>query len=123
MENWSGIKNLSEVEEIRITALKSESVIEIGADVYQRVAQQLKESIGDSCYHNGSLEFDFEGVYSTFTASLIVYRHDAAYPEGKVSEINDIVPVWWEYSTTLKDRGEVLNDFSFAELKTVFLAI
>ena len=38
-------------------------------------------------------------------------------PEGDRDAIADLGPVWWEFHTA-GDGGEVLNDFSFSELRT-----
>ena len=49
-------------------------------------------------------------------ASVIVYRRVERLPEGDRDVIADLVPVWWEFHTA-DDGGEVLNDFSFSELR------
>lgn len=55
--------------------------------------------------------------YSTLTVSAIVYRDSVQMPEGAREVVADMVPVWWEFTTVLPEGGQVLNDFSFGELR------
>lgn len=92
-------------------------MIEITCEIYEAVADRLRAGIGRASYFNGKVEFENEEFYSTLTLTAIVYRRAESLPEGEFSRIADLVPVWWEFST-VQECGEVLNDFSFAELKT-----
>lgn len=92
-------------------------MIEISDSIYRSVAQSLRENIGEGDYFNGTVEYSDEEFHSTLTLTSIVYRRTESLPEGSFSRIADIVPVWWEFST-VQECGQVLNDFSFAELKT-----
>lgn len=40
-------------------------------------------------------------------------------PEGESEVLSDMVPVWWEFRT-VTEEGEVINDFSFGELRKYF---
>lgn len=91
-------------------------MIEISTEIYQAIARRLKAAVGDTNYFNGTVEYETEEFYSTLTLTSIVCRRNESLPEGDFSRIADLVPVWWEFST-VQECGEVLNDFSFAELK------
>ncbi len=103
-------------------ASASAAVIGIDEDLYRATASALYEAIGGDNYFSGSVEIEGDRFHSVLTVSVVVYRGRMELPEGTVHAIVDLVPVWWEFSTTLPDGDEVLNDFSFAELKRVFLA-
>ena len=49
---------------------------------------------------------------------MIVYRRRERLPEGDRDAIADLVPVWWEFHTAV-NGGEVLNDFSFSEVRAL----
>ena len=76
----------------------------------------LAVAIGGGSYFSGSLSFAFGDTECRLTASVIVYRRVERLPEGDRDVIADLVPVWWEFHTA-GDGGEVLNDFSFSELR------
>ncbi len=91
-------------------------MIEITSEIYRAIAGRLKEEVGHADYFNGTVEFETEEFYSALTLTAIVYRRTETIPEGARRPVADIVPVWWEFST-VQECGEVLNDFSFSELK------
>lgn len=95
-------------------------MLEINDLIYEGVAGALAEALEGRDYFSGSVEFDTEEVGTTLIATLLVYRRDERYPEGRRREITDIVPVWWEFRT-IQECGEVSNDFSFGELKKYLL--
>lgn len=84
--------------------------------LYEIAARNLLDAIDDRHYFSGSVSFTFEDAECRLTASLIIYRKHCEMPEGVRTVIDDIVPVWWEFSTE-GNEGEMLNDFSFGELK------
>lgn len=92
-------------------------IYSVSTELYLEVAARLAEAIGGGSYFSGSLTFPFGDMECRLTASLIVYRRRERLPEGDRDAIADLVPVWWEFHTT-GDGGEVLNDFSFACLRT-----
>lgn len=92
-------------------------MIEINCETYRAVADKIKELAGDAHFINGTVEFETDEFYSELKLSAIVYRRTESLPEGDVSRIDDIVPIWWEFKT-VQECGEALNDFSFGELKT-----
>jgi hypothetical protein len=95
-------------------------MIEITNETYRDVAAGLTESISDSDFFNGTIEFDFDEFYAALTITAILHRRNETYPEGLQRVTVDIIPVWWEFST-VQEQGEVLNDFSFSELKKYIL--
>jgi hypothetical protein len=91
-------------------------MIEISAEIYCAIAARLREKIGICDYFNGTVEFETEEFYSTLTLTAIVYRRTETTPECVRRPVSDVVPVWWDFST-VQECGQVLNDFSFMELK------
>lgn len=91
-------------------------MININSDDYRRMADDLRDLVGDRDYFNGSVSIETEKWDGHLNCVLIVYRERISYPEGDCDEIADIVPVWWEFHT-IEENGEVLNDFQFSELK------
>lgn len=98
-------------------------MIEIESEDYVRVAEKLADAVGGSEYFSGSVSCGHGGFDSTLTATVLVYRREDDMPEGKYGTVTDIVPVWWEFSTVAPDGCELVNGFSFAELRKYFLAI
>ena len=88
----------------------------ISTELYLETVEQLAEAIGISNYFSGSLTFRFGEVECRLTASVIVYRRHLIMPEGEQEIISDLIPVWWEFHTTI-DEIEQLNDFSFSSLR------
>ena len=91
-------------------------IYSVSSELYLEVAARLLEAVGDSSYFSGSLSFPFGDAECRLTTSVIVYRRRERLPEGDRDAVVDLVPVWWEFHTT-GEGGEVLNDFSFADLK------
>lgn len=89
----------------------------VSPELYREAASRLSDGIGGSDYFSGSVAFIFEAVDCRLTASVIVYRHTEAAPEGISRPITELVPVWWEFHTVTSE-GEVLNDFSFGTMKS-----
>ena len=84
--------------------------------LYQHVATYLVDLVGQRGYYSGTFEFEFEGVFCEMTLSAVVYHQsqpDVGYTHCAVT---DIIPVWWEFHTYC-DEEELLNDFSFNELR------
>lgn len=88
----------------------------VSPELYREAATRLMDAIDSQNYFSGTVAFRFEQTDCRLTTSVLVYRNRIARPEGVGLAITDLVPVWWEFHTTY-DEGEVLNDFSFAELK------
>ncbi len=88
----------------------------VSSELYDEVAARLCDAIGSGAYFSGTIEFPHADVACRLTASLLFYRRREIWPEGERSCITDVIPVWWEFHTVMPE-GEVLNDFSFSELK------
>lgn len=96
------------------------TMTEISDSVYRAVAGRLLAAIGRNDYFNGRIELDIDGCRASLLATLIIYRTPLRSPEGTGRPIADVVPVWWEFS--LWNQGEeLLNDFSFNELRKLLI--
>lgn len=96
-----------------------QTVYNISPALYNEVAEHLTECVGRNGYFSGSPEFSSNGVECRLVLSAVVYRRRESMPEGEREVISDMVPVWWEFHT-VTDEGEVMNDFSFGELRKYF---
>ena len=93
------------------TKYSFDRIFEFSPEDYSQVANQLLEEIGERQFLSTTLTVELDTFDATFIATLIVYRTS----EG---DIRDVVPVWWEMHTCESDTcEEVLNDFSFGELR------
>lgn len=90
---------------------------EVPLELYDEIRTRLTEAVGDENYFSGTLAFPFGDIFCRLRTSVIVYRRTERLPEGTFPVIDDLVPVWWEFHTESDDAGEVLNDFSFDELR------
>ena len=84
-------------------------------DVYDELAAALQGRIGDGSYFSGTVECLSGDAGVSLRTTLILYRRSDERPEGTVSRIVDVVPVWWE-SHTVWGSEELLNDFDFGEI-------
>lgn len=90
----------------------------VTSELYHQTAVRLVDVIGGSDYFSGSIAFAYGDVDCRLTTSVIVYRREEQAPdEGVAQPIVDCIPVWWEFHTVGPD-GEMINDFSFSELKS-----
>lgn len=85
--------------------------------IYIEVLYRLCDAIGDEDYFSGSICFQADKIECRLAGSWIIYRNRVSYPEGDAEEVSDLIPVWWEFHTTL-DSVELLNNFQFDELRT-----
>ncbi len=91
-------------------------MVRISQKEYQELASVLLENIEGNRYDELNFTYETEEWTGYFHAKLMLYRQTVSYPEGDFKELTDIVPVWVEFHT-VADDGEVLNDFSWDELK------
>ena len=89
---------------------------QISSDFYHEVALQLLDRLDGSGYYSGSFEFDYGSLTCRMVLSAVVYYDRSECATAYRSVVKDVVPVWWEFHTVTCD-GEVLNDFSFNELR------
>ena len=85
-------------------------------ELYQEVATKIIEQVGRRGYYSAALDFEWGGVECHMVLSAVVYRRTEQFPEGESSVVADMVPVWWEFHTFV-DGDEVLNNFSFNEMR------
>lgn len=88
----------------------------VTAALYDEVLARLTDAIGDTDYFSGTLAFAFGQISCRLRVSVIACRRTERLPEGPCRPIADLVPVWWEFFTE-SDEGELLNDFSFDEVR------
>lgn len=89
---------------------------DVSVQLYQQLYRLLSAEIGERGYYSGVLEFSFGEVDCSLHLSAVIYRKRDNFCEGGQSYISDIIPVWWEFHTNTSE-GEVLNNFSFNELR------
>ncbi len=89
----------------------------ISSALYSEVADRLRGYIDGKGYYSGSFEFDFEGIHCLMRLSGVIYRTHETLFENCTRCIEDIVPVWWEFHTFDEAGDELLNEFSFNELR------
>ena len=88
----------------------------ISSKLYHQVATHLVDLVGQRGYYSGTFEFEFEELFCQMALSAVVY-HQSQPDEGyKSCAVADMIPVWWEFHT-YRDEEELLNDFSFNELR------
>lgn len=93
-----------------------ERQVQVSEALYLETYDRLRDAIGQQNYFSGSITFPFGGVECRLTIVVIAYRRDTSYPEGDEDEIENLVPVWWEFHT-MKDGEELPNNFLFSELR------
>ena len=108
---------------MHIFAKNCSDMINIDDEAYEKVAHRLTEAVGEGDFFSGSVDCDHGGFSSTFTTTLLIYRNDDYLPEGVRTVVSDIVPVWWEFSTTTPSGKEGDNDFCFSDFRKQFLTL
>ena len=89
----------------------------ISDELYIEVAERFRSCCLGLDYASGVIEFDFDDmIRCRMLVSAIIYRRCDRRDDGDVWLVSDVIPVWWEFHTTL-DEGEVINDFSFNTLR------
>lgn len=88
----------------------------ISSKLYHHLATSLVDLVGQQGYYSGTFEFDFEELYCEMTLSAVVYHQSHPDIGHRLCAVTDMIPVWWEFYTFV-DGDEVLNDFSFNELR------
>lgn len=93
---------------------------EISSKLYLEIADGLMAEIGSKEYFSGAILCTHGDIECKLLCSLIIERERTAAPDQNYPTIVDIIPVWWEFST-VEGSVELLNDFSFSELKALIL--
>ncbi len=91
----------------------------VSSALYNEVAERLTERVGRNGYFSGSIEVETADAECRLVLSAVVYHRRDAMPEGESEVLSDMVPVWWEFRA-VTEEGEVINDFSFGELRKYF---
>lgn len=85
--------------------------------IYSAVASKLLEQIDQkSDLLNISVCYQYKNFAAKLTCTVIIFRKSYIDKGSKKLMIENIVPVWWDFSTHL-DGNEEYNDFSWAEFK------
>ena len=92
----------------------------VSHQLYLEVAERLMSAIGRKEYFAGSVTCVDGDTECRLTCTLIVVRNNHSADEGRLPEISKLIPVWWEFHTTVGSE-ELLNDFSFRELIDIAL--
>ena len=92
----------------------------ISHQLYIEVAERLWGAIGRRDYFSGSVTLVHDDVECKLQCTLFISRESDHESEGRLGEIRKIVPVWWEFHTTI-GSDELLNDFSLKEMLAIAL--
>ena len=85
-------------------------MVQITPKQYIEVLRTFCEAVDDKTHFKGTLQ----GKDWSFTITALIYR-DGTSP----TDINDICPIWWKFSTFNKDGVEVNNDFSMKYFRSL----
>ncbi len=88
----------------------------VSSKLYDEAAEMICEAADGRGYLSDSFRFRFDDTECNLRLSVILYYTEVDFPEGRHRLLCDAVPVWWEFHTTTPER-ELLNDFSFSELR------
>ena len=89
---------------------------EITPLLYLKVAEALGDAIGNKDFFSGSVTVSDSNVDCRLVCTLVVSRESVSADMGSGTRIIRLSPVWWEFHTYC-DEEELLNDFSFNELR------
>ena len=92
----------------------------ISNQLYHEVSERLLSAIGSKTYFSGSVTFTHGEVDCRLICTLFIERNRGTECDGHRATISKIIPVWWEFHTSIGSE-ELLNDFSFKELLTIAL--
>lgn len=87
----------------------------ITQEVYQRLAEQICDSLSQPSFFSGTVSADSDTATHTLTATLIIYRRRIKPFDDEADRIIDVVPVWYDI-TTHCDEGCAIDDFDFSRL-------
>ncbi len=93
---------------------------EVSSNLYLKIADALVAAIGSRDYFSGVIYHTEGDTECKLCVTLFIERARHADKESCFPPICDLIPVWWEFST-VAGSIELLNDFSFSELKAIVL--
>lgn len=85
---------------------------------YTQLAEKLTDSLTSLSLYSGSIEIENDIADIKLTATLLLHFRQERFPEGEISQLDNITPIWLEVQTTTLD-GIEFNDFDFAKFKEV----
>lgn len=95
---------------------------QITQTIYEKLTEKLLNILTPTTIFSNQIEIVEDDVIIQFTATIVPYYREEILPEGEISILYDIVPVWWELQTTT-NNGVVINDFDFKTLKYILCQI
>jgi hypothetical protein len=90
---------------------------DISEELYRMAVGLLLDRINEQRYICEVIEFEYKEILCHLHISAVIYQQTSLYPEGEITAISDIIPVWWEFHTYNSEDVEILNTFSFNELR------
>ncbi|MFR9524422.1 MAG: hypothetical protein SNH94_07605 [Rikenellaceae bacterium] len=90
----------------------------INSTLYERLADLLVDAIDGKEFYSDAIYFEDDQAQYCFSATLMIYYREHRFPERNEMQVENIVPVWWEFHS-ITSEGELLNDFDFALLNLV----
>ncbi len=91
-------------------------MLSINPIIYEQIATTLLDQIASQEFYTGEVNHLTPDVDYSLSSTLIIRYKPISYPEATEIEIAEVIPIWWEMTTTIDD-GQVLNDFDFNLLK------
>lgn len=89
----------------------------VSIELYDHLLGILCSEIGNKDYYSGVIDFSLGDVECSLHLSAVIYHSTDYYTEGGCTYLSDIIPVWWEFHTYNQEGEELLNNFSFNELR------
>lgn len=91
----------------------------LSTELYDELITRLKRAAEGKNYFAGRVEVQFPDLGSAYLlCSCFVHWRGGLKHDGRKPEVGDFVPVWWEFHTFDADGNELLNDFSFDQLRS-----
>ncbi len=88
----------------------------VSSKLYDEATALICQAADGRGYLSDAFGFEYGDVACRLSLSVLLYYTEVDFPEGRRRLLCDAVPVWWEFHTTTPER-ELLNDFSFSEVR------
>lgn len=110
--------NKSEHNNTRQFSASGIPVIHIPRKVYETIAEELNDMVGGCPSYEIKVERD-NGIYAwEYSIKLYAYYDRDHRPDGDVTLLREIVPIWAEFHVWFSDEGDDLqNDFQANNLR------
>lgn len=86
----------------------------IPSQLYLEVFESLMARIATKNFFSGRVDLTYGDTLCSLICTVVVHRGEAE-EGGSLRPVDRIIPVWWEFHTTVGNE-EILNDFSFREM-------